>query len=624
MGMKRRWKSWGGIQAEWYIFAIVFAVQIAGIFFRSVPIITDELNPMAFGFLLRGDDWGNYLAADGYYYKYGQLLFYLPLILFIKNPVVLFRGMLVVNSFIISLIPVCAYRIMKKYLKCGEEENCREVAILVGILPAVSLNSKLVWGEPFLMVIPWLILLLVLVSLEEGAERAKKQAGRRRKHRGLGCSIALAVLQSYAYMVHNRGIVILIATVCCVLGIRFLWKSRHIKLIPYFSTMAVLLLADKLLSVLLKGSLYQTEGDLTGGTAGFLNIDFFRHVLSPKGIWTLVQEMMGWLFASVSGSYGLVAFGLAVSCLVLYALIRRKEYSKPETVVGIFGLLCFCGALLLGAFFFFEDIFSAGHIIEKRGDKLIYVRYLDAANVVLSFLGLYYLLAKKQYNKGKYLFYPVGLFLILQGFYVSVISERIDNTLTWGSNVIIISYFCDLTRSIRGSLYSRIGFFAGGIALFGLFSFAVFCLMLYLREKGKAAIYLCAAVFLSGYLWNAYHTLYRMDSYVSDMAYAYCDVIRSVETAEKVKNIYLADEIVRSSFQYVYHDYYVITKRDNLGKQEENMFILAEKGEVGNLGLEGALYEVVLGEKVGGVRLYIKGERLNELVKENGYETREV
>ena len=145
--MKRRWKSWGGIQAEWYIFAIVFAVQIAGIFFRSVPIITDELNPMAFGFLLRGDDWGNYLAADGYYYKYGQLLFYLPLILFIKNPVVLFRGMLVVNSFIISLIPVCAYRIMKKYLKCGEEENCREVAILVGILPAVSLNSKLVWGN---------------------------------------------------------------------------------------------------------------------------------------------------------------------------------------------------------------------------------------------------------------------------------------------------------------------------------------------------------------------------------------------------------------------------------------------------------------------------------------------
>ncbi len=91
-----------------------------------------------------------------------------------------------------------------------------------------------------------------------------------------------------------------------------------------------------------------------------------------------------------------------------------------------------------------------------------------------------------------------------------------------------------------------------------------------------------------------------------------------------MKNIYLADEIVRSSFQYVYHDYYVITKRDNLGKQEENMFILAEKGEVGNLGLEGALYEVVLGEKVGSVRLYIKGERLNELVKENGYETREV
>ncbi len=90
--MKRRWKSWGGIQAEWYIFAIVFAVQIAGIFFRSVPIITDELNPMAFGFLLRGDDWGNYLAADGYYYKYGQLLFYLPLIFLSRIRLFCFGG----------------------------------------------------------------------------------------------------------------------------------------------------------------------------------------------------------------------------------------------------------------------------------------------------------------------------------------------------------------------------------------------------------------------------------------------------------------------------------------------------------------------------------------------------
>ena len=211
------------------------------------------------------------------------------------------------------------------------------------------------------------------------------------------------------------GIVILIATVCCVLGIRFLWKSRHIKLIPYFSTMAVLLLADKLLSVLLKGSLYQTEGDLTGGTAGFLNIDF-SGTCFRQGDMDIGAGMMGWLFASVSGSYGLVAFGLAVSCLVLYALIRRKEYSKPETVVGIFGLLCFCGALLLGAFFFFEDIFSAGHIIEKRGDKLIYVRYLDAANVVLSFLGLYYLLAKNNIIKENICFIPLGCSLFYKDF----------------------------------------------------------------------------------------------------------------------------------------------------------------------------------------------------------------
>ena len=104
-------------------------------------------------------------------------------------------------------------------------------------------------------------------------------------------------------------------------------------------------------------------------------------------------------------------------------------------------------------------------------------------------------------------------------------------------------------------------------------------------------------------------------------AYAYSDIVKSVSDEKGLKNIFLADGILRCGFQYVYSDYYVILPEDSHGLQEENMFILAEEKDIDKLGFTDTLYEIISVEPEKEVRLYIRGAKMNEYLRKRGYET---
>lgn len=171
------------------------------------------------------------------------------------------------------------------------------VALLIGFMPSVLLNSKVAWGETFLLIIPWLIVLLYLKVMDKSISNCKKWI----------YSSLLAVLQVYAYMVHTRGLVISIA---------------------------------------------------------------------------IIIKVKNW-----------------------------KEYSHEELAIILFSLLFFGGSLVMGTLFFFDDLYvSAGMEIIRRGDKIIYTRYLAPASVCMSFVGLYYSLVKKGFQIKDKLVYSGTLF----------------------------------------------------------------------------------------------------------------------------------------------------------------------------------------------------------------------
>ena len=598
------------------IYLITLLIHIVVIPFYNVTIIPDEINPLALGFMLRGDNWTQYMISDGHYYKYGQLLIRLPLVLLIKNNYILYHVLLLENALIVSFIPVCVYVILTEYLGCKRFEKSVQIAIIIGFIPAILLNNKLIWSEPLLFIIPWTIIILFLKFMNQNISDSEKWI----------YSVLIAALQVYAYMVHTRGVVILIASLLCTTLIRFVLKERNIKFIPYLGVTAVLCFVDSLIETIIRNHVYNGVEDLAGGTTAFINSEFIKHVFSVSGLKLLGEEIVGWLFVSVSSTFGLAGLGLLISIAILVSVRKWSEYSNQELVISLFGLLLFCGSLMIGVLFFFNDLFEyAGIEIAVRGDRLIYARYLDPASVCISFIGLYYLLVKK-FSGLKFCIFFSGLsFILLQGFFVSKIADRINDTIIWAQNLMTVNYLCDIKQSLRNGAYSTVGRLSGGIAIFGMIAVVIYIISMMYHKKNRVFFLINISCCLVCYFWNAYNVVYRLDSYQTNIIKEYENVIKCVDDMEDLKNIYLDDEILRSSFQYIYSDYYVVTRRDDNRFAVDEMFILSPKGTYNKALYDNDYYEIVGSEDINeDYHLYIKGEQLNRTLNENGYATREV
>ena len=598
------------------IYFITLLIHVIVIPFLNVAAITDELNPLALGFMLRGENWTQYLIADGYYYKYGQLLFYLPFIVLIKNNYILYRVLLLINAIIVSFLPVCVYEILTQYLGCKKVEKSFQIAVIIGFIPAVLLNSKFIWAESLLLIIPWIIIILFLKLMDYDVSDSEKWI----------YSVLIAVLSVYSYMVHTRGIVILIASFICTMVIRFILKEKNIKFLPYLGVTVILCLVDSLLGSIIRSYLYNGNEDLIGGTASFINGEFIKNVMSLSGLRVLGEEIMGWLYVSVSSTFGMTALGLFISFVILVSVRKWRECSNQELIMVLFGLLLFCGSLMIGVLFFFNDLFEyAGIEIARRGDKTIYVRYLDPANVCISFIGLYYILVKKGLGTKFCIFFSGLSFILLQGFFVSKIADRINNTIIWAQNLMTVNYLCDIKQSLRGGAYSTVGRLSSGIAIFGMIAVIIYIISMMYHKKNRIFFLINSSCFLVCYFWNAYNVIYRQDSYQTSIIKEYENVIKCVNDEEEFKNIYLDDEILRSSFQYIYSDYYVITRRDDHRFSIDEMFILSPTGTYNKALYDNDYYEIVGSEDINeDYHLYIKGERLNQILNASGYVTREV
>ena len=136
-----------------------FVISVIPALFYTAPAFEDGLGTMATAAYLTGHDWSTFLAEDGYYYKYGQSLWYILPFLLIDHAVIRYKVMLVINSALTALIPVAAYDISVRYMAV-DQSDALWVSALTGLFPSILLYNKYTWAETNLLLIPWLILLL--------------------------------------------------------------------------------------------------------------------------------------------------------------------------------------------------------------------------------------------------------------------------------------------------------------------------------------------------------------------------------------------------------------------------------------------------------------------------------
>lgn len=531
-----------------FLYMVVLIVSIIPAFFYTAPAFEDGLGTMATAAYLAGYDWSSFLASDGYYYKYGQSLWYLLPFFLIPHAVLRYRVMLIINSVLTSFIPVFAWRIAEGKLHI-EKRMAVLIAFLTGLYPPILLYSKYTWAETNLMVLPWVCLLLLLriYGIEE-------------RHR-IRDSIFLAAAVVYAFMSHQRGMVLILAvtltlaclqlafrrvscntcnTPCVTYDMMFCNGKKGICWPAYLLTLGAGLLVDSILSGWQKAYVYAGEVMEHNTLRDFLQPELYRKLLSEEGLRVVLNTAMGWLFHSGASTFGCVFLGLLFMIGVVWRWLRgqeRQEYGY--LVVSLLGLFCYFGALALGLLFFFQDLYGYfdGSRVE-RCDHLLFGRYLESSVPILLFMGLAVLWGgKKGAVRRKDIddMNSVGIETIRTD---SMDEKDLGWRLRWGALsldacVTLVTVFCLLplmdhvscyvhslmalnlfmdTGDITGTL-DVIPNYVEALAAFGVFSLLIFIFLLCARgKKGRccSAVVLCI-LFLWIYVYNSVTVIGRVD-----------------------------------------------------------------------------------------------------------------
>ncbi len=513
------------------LYLLTFLITLLPAFFYTAPAFEDGLGTMAPAAYLAGYDWSGFLASDGYYYKYGQSLWYLLPFLLIPYAVVRYRVMLAVNSALVSLIPVFAWKTARRLGMEGRAAFA--IALLTGFYPPILLYSKYTWAETNLMVLPWIVLFLLLRVYGKGEEHRIRD------------SILLAAAAVYAYMSHQRGMVLILAVVLtliflefvlyCAQGGAYCVEKKGFCWSSFLLTLTAGVLLDSVLSGCVKAFVYDGAVMEHNTLRDFLDPELYWKLLSPKGIRVVLDTAAGWLFHSGASTFGCAFLGLFFLLGVVWKWLpgkRRMEEEHGELgylVVSLLGLFCYFGAMALGLLFFFQDLngYFDGSRVE-RCDHLLFGRYLESSVSILLFAGLI-VLWKKEKEKRSLFGAAVVWYLCVALVTGGRLLPRMDQVNCYVHSLMALNLFMD-TGEVTGTL-AVIPNYPEALAAFGLLSFLVFVILQYIRERrGRRGVMVVLCVlFLWVYVWNSVTVTGRVDHFG---ATKYAEVYRTSERGQ--------------------------------------------------------------------------------------------
>ena len=371
----------------YFIFASVFICY--GIHL-SVPLVIDEVGTLANTAFLAGDDWSLCVQSmDGFYYKYGVSVLYLPFYMLFKNtPHLMYKSMITLNMLIVSLVPVIAYHICRKHFKIASWKKAVLIASAGAGISSIWLYSLYLRSDAMLILLPWIVVLILLELSVCSHDKDKTYHIKSRLHINL-LSFALAFSTTYAFMSHSRGIILLIATIITLLFMSITHKCHMVNYFVYLTSTFILLATDSVISSFFKNGVYRQFGTNHASLESF-DFNAFERLFTMQGITGWFKLCIGWLFNVFTSTMGIIIIGIFAAIIIIFSVIKKNRYTKQETIFSIFSLLCFIGSFAMGTLFFFPYVYDLmTGVAVQRGDRLIYGRYMACTVTPLCLLAFY-------------------------------------------------------------------------------------------------------------------------------------------------------------------------------------------------------------------------------------------
>ncbi len=486
------------------LFFICFTISALPCLFLSAPPVEDALGTMAAAAYISGVDYRQFLAADGYFYKYGQAVMYLPVFLCVKDPVLRYKVMLMMNSALDALIPVIAFRIGTGYLKL-DKRVAAGFALISSLMPSALLYSKYTWAEPVLFLVPWTVLLLLLkLAAADDSHGVKRRL-----------SAYLAWVSAYAFMSHQRGIVIILAVVLTILILRTLCKKETVDASIFTVNLIAALAVDRLCNYWLRQVVYLGVKPKHNTLAAFLRPEIYIKLFSLQGFKVTMRTLLGWLYNLGVSGLGVTLVGLIAALLVTISVLshRNMKQSSSECVMGLFVSLYFLGELSLGMLFFFETMYGYwdGSMIE-RCDHLVFGRYIESIYPLLFYLGIFNIYTSDKKEGLRRCIISLAAMVVLTIYYAYRLAPAMEGVDSYVHSLMSMNFSFDMagvttTRDVISNLPTA-------LILFGVVAciLAAVLFLLMLSGRARQAIVLALIVFLYIYIRSFGDIIYRVDA----------------------------------------------------------------------------------------------------------------
>ncbi len=593
---------------------VIYAAQL------SVPTVTDESLSMSTAAWATGRDWS--LLFEEFtkrFYRYLQPLMTAPLFAWLNDPEMIYRITMILQALLYTSIIPIIYLICRRHLRMESARLASFIAAAVFFIPSIALYVLYYRGDFLMMTLPWYVILFFLETV-----RAQKEGKKGRR----ALFTFLSVVCSYAsYMAHTRGIVLLIALLLAALLVRILMKQKSIDWIFCLVLIALLYLADQLISAPIKEALYSTN-EAGRNTLGLGSIQTYLDLFSYDKLKSLVMVCLSWLNTLFATTEGLVAVGGTALLVIGIRLVRKKipAITDEEKILALFSFLIFVGFFLMGALFFRQFYLPLANGTGKsRVDRLLYDRYAITGAGPLIFLALYVLCCRREWLGKKAKIFCVAAVVLVFGVFLWKIIPIVGRNKGLVYHIITLNTFQNI---IPSQITSNISLSKTGLVASCLLGLGLLILILILSVvKKKQMPYILLSLVLIGEL-GLFHVNYvKVRKAANDYRLeASEDVVSLLEEfedqiAEEYPYVGKLSGAGIQRYQGQLLNYRMFGKDMEESLNLDNYFIICKHGDIDLTWYENDyyLFDVFDYENAEHDMLYVKGDELAEALEEAGY-----
>lgn len=348
----------------YFIFLIFHILGGQGMAYPAVD--PNELGVIAVSRFLVGNDWSGVMSSVSYYYGFLQGVIYVPVMLIFPTAELQYAAILVINSLLISFVPVIAYSLACK-MKVNRFWKRIIIAFVAGGYCCYYAHTKFAWTETITLLLPWLIVYLVFKCGER-----KSKAGR------FFMSLLLGSVLGISYAAHSRLLAVSLAVIISLILIRVFFGKKYVNFPSLIFSFVVFTCGALYLTYLFQLSLWkQPDSALLHNTLAEFFATFSDNIQNG-GDWRIVQTLCGQLYYFVTSTWGIGAMAICIFAAVISSCITHRKSKEPhpyDSEISLFGFIMFFSVAFTIVFTTFYRFSNDGFYTYQ--DTMMFGRFLD-------------------------------------------------------------------------------------------------------------------------------------------------------------------------------------------------------------------------------------------------------